>query len=163
MWSSSSHFSNCRHLARVRVPGEYTSNFSNLASSSRYPLNYSASSWYSLIKPLAAGMAITAWQGSQDDERTMKHVIHTNCQLPINSTFNNTTLPYFTVTKLEWISDPRKELPQVVLDSWSNFSDWNPFHPTPGIVTSSGTFAMTPDTWGILTPPSPYPGIISET
>lgn len=162
-WSPSNQFSRSQNA--VRVASGYTRKLPSSKFNSTYPANFSASPWYELIKPLAAGVAITAWQGSQDDEQTLKRVIRTDsvARLPINSTLDDVTLPYFAVTKLEWIPHPKEELPQVVLNSYKNLSDWNPFHPMPGIVSVSGAFALIPDTWGVLTAPSHSPAIVSET
>jgi hypothetical protein len=102
--------------------------------------------------------ASTAWQDSPEDERTMKRVIRSIGHLPINSTLNNVTLPYFAVTKLEWIRDPMKEVPQMLALSM-NRSDLNPL----GNTIRARTFALIPDTWGGVSVPSPYTGIISET
>ena len=93
----------------------------------------------------------------------MKHVIRNVDQFPINSTLNNATLPYFAVSKLEWIRDPVRELPRVVLQSYLNDSDWNPFRPIPNFITRPGVFALIPNSWGVVTPPDPYTGIMSET
>jgi hypothetical protein len=41
----------------------------------------------------------------------MKRVIDGIAHLPINLTLRNVTLPYFAVTKLEWIKDPKKDFP----------------------------------------------------
>ena len=64
---------------------------------------------------LTSGFASTAWLNSLEDERTMKRVIDSIAHLPINSTLRNVTLPYFAVTKLEWIEDPKKDFPRQVV------------------------------------------------
>jgi len=63
---------------------------------------------------LASGFASTAWLNSPQDERSMKRVIDSVAHLPINSTLNNVTLPYFAISKLEWIRDPMTEIPQTL-------------------------------------------------
>ena len=160
-WSPSSNFAKDQTTAKIG-PG-YTGHLSDDPFNSIFPPNYSAPGFYSLCRQMASGAAIIAWQESQDDERTMKRVLRPDLvgRLPINSTLGNVTLPYFAVTKLEWISDPMKEFPQVVLNSYRNVSRWNPFHSSDFIGTALGTFAMIPDTWGI--PPSLYAGTVSET
>ena len=162
-WSSSHSFSGDRKV--VGLDGGYTGNMSDPAFSYLFPLNYSASpiSLYSVGRPLAASLAGTAWQGSQDTERAMKRVTRSVAQFPVNSTLNNATLPYFAVSELEWIRDPVRELPQVVLQSYLNDSDWNPFRPIPNFITHPGVFALIPNSWGVLTPPDSYTGIMSET
>jgi len=63
---------------------------------------------------LASGFASTAWLNSPQDERTMKRVIDSVAHLPINSTLNNVTLPYFAISKLEWIRNPMTEIPKTL-------------------------------------------------
>ena len=110
---------------------------------------------------MAAGFAGTAWQGSQNDERTMKRVIRAVEQLPINSNLDSVMLPYFAITKLDWIKDPTTQLTQGLLQSIAIKSNWNPFNSS---YNPPGTFALVPENWDALTPPaSPYSGIISET
>ncbi len=70
----------------------------------------------SLDNTLTSGFASTAWLNSLEDERTMKRVIDNIAHLPIDSTLNNVTLPYFAISKLEWIRDPITEIPQTLLD-----------------------------------------------
>jgi len=130
-----------------------------------FPLNFSdaLNGVYGVSPPIMNSVAIIAWQGSRDDHRTMKRVLfETDSEPPINSTLNNITLPYFAVSKLEWIKDPVAELPPTVLDSHLNLSDWNGFR-RGDLFAKSGTFAIIPEAWGIVSPPSPYTGIISET
>jgi len=93
---------------------------------------------------MASSLAIAAWQGSQEDKRTMKRVLRSVASLPINSTLNNVTLLYFAVNKLEWIRDPMREPPQEMIQSRSRFSNWNPFNSD---VKIPGTFALIPDAW----------------
>ena len=76
---------------------------------------------------------------------------------------NNIALPYFSISKLEWIEDPVNELSPLVLRAHDNLSDWNPFYVGPNIVAGPGTFAIIPDAWGVVSPPSAYNGIITET
>ena len=110
---------------------------------------------------MAAGLAGTAWQGSRNDERTMKRVIRAVEQLPINSNLDSVMLPYFAITKLDWIKDPTTQLTQELLQSIAIKSNWNPFNSS---YNPPGTFALVPENWDALTPPtSPYSGIISET
>jgi len=56
-----------------------------------------------------------------------------------------------------------KELRPALLNSYRNDSDWNPFRPIPNYISPAGTFALIPDTWGVLTPPGPDTGIVSNT
>jgi hypothetical protein len=90
-----------------------------------------------LDNTLTSGFASTAWLNSLEDERTMKRVIDSIAHLPINSTLNNVTLPYFAISKLEWIRDPNTEIPQTV-DLLNNGSG-NPF-----TKYSTGLFALIP-------------------
>ena len=161
-WSSSHRPSGKQEV--VGIEAGYTGDLSDVAFSYLYPLNYSASplSLYSVGRPLAASFAGTAWQSQSANAQTMKRVIRSVAHLPINSTLNNVTLPYFAVTKLEWIKDPVKELRPALLQSYLNDSDWNPFRSITNYISMPGTFALIPDTWGVLTPPDPDTGIVSE-
>jgi len=145
------------------VPNDVDWSLYNYSDPDKYLLtpSYSNSSTYARGTPMAAGFAGTAWQGSQNDERTMKRVIRAVEQLPINSTLDSVTLPYFAITKLDWIKDPTTQLTQELLQSIAIKSNWNPFNSS---YNPPGTFALVPENWDALTPPtSPYSGIISET
>jgi hypothetical protein len=83
------------------IPGEQPQGNSNATS-------------VSFDNTLTSGFASTAWLNSPEDERTMKRVIDSVAHLPINSTLNNVTLPYFAISKLEWIRDPMTEIPQTL-------------------------------------------------
>jgi hypothetical protein len=115
--------------------------------------------YYSLGGKLAPSLASSTWKDSLADKWTMRRLLFNAPDLPINSTLNNVTLPYFSVTKLEWIKDPEFELPTSIIQSCLNNSDLNPlndgYHAT--------IFLLIPDVWGGAIIPTPYTGIISET
>ncbi len=145
----------------------YTGDLLNKTFNSQFPFNLSATSTtgtvnlYSVIPPIANGLAIIAWQGSRNDSRTMKRTIASD--IPINSTLTNVTLPYFANIKLEWIKDPMRELDPVVLQSHIDISDWSPFIVDGIPYALPGTFAIIPDVWGVVNPPPSYNGIVNET
>ena len=117
---------------------------------------------YSAEVSTASNLVPIAWplQGSQDDEGTMKRVTSTVAHLPVNSTLKSVTLPYFSVTKLEWIKDPWTELPQTLIMSVQNLSSYNPFYRR----DVGPTFAMIPRNWSSPTPPpAPFAGTVTET
>ena len=59
----------------------------------------------SAMSAKALGIADTAWSGHEVGT-TMKRVLRSTTNLPVNSTLNNVTIPYFTVDAIEWIKDP---------------------------------------------------------
>ena len=156
-----------RHQNITEIDIGYTGNHSNwtkfnLSYGDKFLLNYSApTSQFSRGTLLAAGSALTAWSGYQDDERTMKRVIRSVAQLPINSTLNSIRLPYFAISKLEWIRDPSAEVPSNTRRLLLNQSAWNPFSSENSV--GPGVFALLPEAWGMVVVPSPYNGTISKT
>lgn len=163
-WSPSRRFLGGQNVTDIPlIPSDVDWSSFNFSDPNKYllPLNYSTSFTYARGTPMAAGLASTAWQGSQNDERTAKRIIRAVEQLPINSTLDSVTLPYFAITKLDWIKDPTTQLTQEQLQSIATKSDWNPFNSS---YNPPGTFTLVPDNWDGLTPPvSPYTGTISET
>ena len=162
-WSSSSALIRGGYISPI--PSDYTGDLSDPSFEQRFPLNISEATlgFYSLGRQRAINEANVAWLGSQGDRRTMKRVLGALRDIPVNSTLTNVTLPYFGINKLEWIKDPINELSLDVLLCHKNSSNWNPFFITPGVLTGAGTFAIVPDTWGVVSPPSLYDGIITET
>ena len=154
------------------VSGGYTGDLRDKTFEAIFPSNFSAvgtkQALYSAMPPFANGLAITAWRESRNDNRTMKRTLSkvgtmTPSEIPTNSTLNNVTLPYFANTKLEWIKDPISELDPVVLQSYKNISNWNPFIMDGKNFAAPGTFAIIPDDWGVANPPLSYKGIVNET
>ena len=148
-WSSSYHL----------TKGERVTRITSASSGDQDNLAFWFSQTNLPVVPLGIsfvpGLASIAWLGSLEQKRTMKRVIRFIHHLPINSTLNNVTLPYFAISKLEWISDPMKVIPQIV--NLSMDLDWNSFK-------LPGGFALTPDSWGgVSESPSPSPGVLSET
>ena len=120
----------------------------------------------------AAHLASLAWprQGSsQDDEQAMKRVTFKVAHLPINSTLSNVALPYFAITKLEWITDPWTELPEKLIQSLQSTSGYNPFYysqydPDYTYQQLVYSFALIPDNWNEPTlAPAPFTGTVTET
>lgn len=162
-WSSSNGFIEGGNLPDI--PTGYIGDFSDPDFIFRFPLNFSDSEVgvYSVGAQSANGYAINAWQGSRDDQKTMKRIVLSAFTIPINSTLNNITLPYFAISELEWIKDPVNELPPAILQSFGNNTNWNPFVPGFNLIGPAGTFAIIPDSWGVVSPPPPYNGIVTET
>ena len=108
---------------------------------------------------IAAGMADTAWGNSNDDKATMKRVLHSSQNLPINSTLNNVTVPYFTVDAFEWIKDPDS-----TLGDHEKGAFWLPGVSKPQ-VSATLTMGLIPDMkWGpSLNSTFPSPTMVSET
>jgi hypothetical protein len=159
IWSSSYGFVGG---GKMGVPSGHIGDWSNEQFLSVLPLNFSSDrhDLYLMGAQGAAGYSTIAWQGSRNDSGTMKRVLDLDSELPINSTLNNITLPYFAVSKLEWIKDPISELSPTILHSSRNLSDWNPFYLK---TILPGTYVILPDAWGVVSPLSPDSGIVSET
>ena len=89
--------------------------------------------------------------------------------LPINSTLSNVALPYFAVTKLEWIKDPWTELPEGLILSLRSASGYNPlfysqYDPDYTHRQLVYSFALIPVNWDEPTPPPvPFTGTVTET
>jgi len=151
-WSSSNSFIDGGKLTNISAAGPI-----------RTTLNLSSWDYNPMYAQLANGYAINAWQGSRESQGIMKRVVESAFSIPTNSTLNNITIPYFAVTNLEWIKDPIREVPPVVIQSFMNISkDWNPFRLHPLLLSVPGTFAIIPDTWGIGS--GPLDGaIVTET
>ena len=133
---------------------EFNSSYGNTI-----PLNYSMPSELSRGPVHASASALAAWYGSRDDERIMKRTIRSDAQLPINTTLNSIRLPYFAVTKLEWIRNSLTEVPREAKTRYFETSTWNPFW----VDGSTGNFMLLPDAWGVVAVPSDYNGTISKT
>lgn len=101
--------------------------------------------------------------GGNFEKGILKRALPSTAGLNINSTIANVTLPFFSVTSLEWILDPMSTLPldQIDVCNSSNLrlsvsEESNPLRPL------SGTLALIPDTaWSPR--PFPPPSIVSET
>ena len=116
----------------------------------------------------AAGIASSSWGGT-NETAAMKRVLPTTRYLPINSTLNNVTVPYFTVRALEWIADPMHTLSPEQIHSVEQTN------PLLSISSSSNplqivapTVALIPDKpWAPMRNGSsfysPAPSVISET
>jgi len=149
-WSSSHHVS-----GRQRITGIHSGYTGDLSSYGPPPLFLSSNS-------LASGFASTAWHDLQGDTRVMKRVIQSLAQVPVNSTLNNVTLPYFAISEIEWVEEPMEELPRAVALALNSTSDQNPFSRSSSYALP-GVFALIPDTWGHNeTLPSSYDGIVKE-
>ena len=161
-WSSSNGLIHGGNISQV--PSGDTGDMSSSYFTTFFPLNLSQATvgLYSIAQQWAVGYAILAWD-AQGGHRTMKRVIGAARDLPTNSIVNNITLPYFSISKLEWIEDPINELPPLVLRAHDYLSDWNPFLLGLNVFAYEGTFAIIPDEWGVANPPSAYNGIIMET
>jgi len=157
------------------IPDWSKYNFSNPMHHLQQGHSRSSIATYRKDMVTAAYLALMAWpwqDSSQDGERTMKRVTSRVAHLPIDSTLSNVTLPYFAVTKLEWITDPWTELPEKLIQSVRSTSLFNPFYNADWQFDSDGahgqlvhTFALIPDAdWDMATPPpTPFTGTVTET
>lgn len=106
----------------------------------------------------AAGLVSLAW-GRNVEKDVMKRVLPSASGLNINSTISNVTLPYFSVTVLEWVSDP-DSLPEDQRNISRIEASVSSFHASRPLVLGMGTFI--PDTpWNDTL--ALYPSVISET
>ena len=116
------------------------------------------------VSARALGIADTAWGGLKAGT-TMKRILQSTTHLPVNSTLNNITIPYFTVDAIEWIknpalnaSDPADSITQHDIDAVQPGGSFNPYF-VGALVT-----AFIPDgAWGPPTTGYPSPTTISET
>jgi hypothetical protein len=118
------------------------------------------------VSARALGVADTAWGGYKAGT-TMKRVLSSTSHLPVNSTLNNVTVPYFTVDAIEWIKNPVLNDPNP-----ANRIDQHDIDAIqPGALGSSYPYfvatlvaALIPDGgWDPPTTPFPPPSKISET
>lgn len=106
----------------------------------------------------AAALASLAW-GRDAERGVLKRVLPSIARLNINSTITNVTLPFFSVTALDWIRDPLNTLPPDQLDisrinsNMSASGVLNPLQP--------GVGAVIRDAWSAS--PFPSPSAASET
>lgn len=114
----------------------------------------------------AAGLANVAWgRDSQNSPEILKRVLPSAAQLEMNSTITNVTLPYFSVSKIEWIKDPGSTLTsdQLTLDQACSKVTLYPGGECP-LVKEWNTVALVPDEPAIWTNRSfPSPSYVSET
>lgn len=113
----------------------------------------------------AGGFASLAW-GRNSQSSPMKRVVLSSALLEINSTISNVTLLYFSVTKIEWVEDPEKNLTPDELAVGSigcNKTTLNEPSECP-LIRRTGIVAPIPDTpaWGNRSYPL-SPSIVSET
>ena len=159
----------------IAIPGSSTlQDWSEYNSSYRIYQEHSESHYdgYTKDAVAAAHLASLAWsqQGfSKDDERAMKRVTYKVAHLPINSTLSNVSLPYFAITKFEWIKDPWTELPEKLIPSLRSPSGYNPlfyarYDPDYTSRQLVYNFALIPDNWDEPIPaPAPFTGTVTET
>jgi len=99
----------------------------------------------------------------------MKRVSSKVAHLPINSTLSNVALPYFAITKLEWIKDPWTELPEKLFQSLNSTSGYNPLYYSQSDLEYTYehlayNFALISDNWDEPTLfPTPFTGTVTET
>ncbi|KEP46979.1 putative transmembrane protein, partial [Rhizoctonia solani 123E] len=117
--------------------------------------------WRQRVTVQAAGFVTSAWQPG-DPKGALKRTLHSATGLDVNSTITNVTLPYFSVTSLEWISNTTHDISSYQKDVdkfWRNIGVGYS-----SALTVPGTVAMIPDqnsTWQNGSFPSPQ--IRSET
>ncbi|EEB99172.1 hypothetical protein MPER_01199, partial [Moniliophthora perniciosa FA553] len=105
----------------------------------------------------ASGLASMAW-GANGDTSMTKRVVKATQHLPVNSSLNNVTLPYFNIKSLEWVKDPiANQSDKVLLNTFK--LDFNPL----GNVTTT-TVAILQDAWELDEMRQfPEPTMIEET
>lgn len=109
----------------------------------------------------ATGLASLAWGRNAETGVIMKRVLRSTDGLNINSTVANVTLPYFSVTALEWISDPLNSLSPDQLNVTKIREDIGTFEGSSPIAVR-GMCAFIPDSPRNATS-FPSPSAISET
>jgi hypothetical protein len=112
------------------------------------------------VSAKALGIADTAWDSKIGT--TMKRVLRSTANLPINSTLTNVTVPYFSIDAFEWIHDPSSTITQqqIALLSPGLPGGNNPYF------TATLVVALIPDTDGWNPPTTttfPSPTTISQT
>ncbi|KAG8739648.1 hypothetical protein FRC10_005350 [Ceratobasidium sp. 414] len=93
----------------------------------------------------AAGYVNTAW-GRNFELGVLKRVIPSADDIPVGSIIANVTLPYFSVTSLEWIKKPAQALAASQLDTYdsvpANLSTFGSDNP---LLSGSGALALIQD------------------
>lgn len=107
----------------------------------------------------AAGNVAIAW-GHDIEKGVLKRVLPSSAGLNINSTISSVTLPYFSVTGIEWIADPSN-----LSEDQRDLSQVTPKLVTQGsanpLMVSTGTAALIPDAaWSAR--PFPQPSVVTE-
>lgn len=113
----------------------------------------------------AGGLASLAW-GRDPQNDALKRVLPSSFLLAVNSTISNVTVPYFSVTKIEWIEDPGRKLTSEQLAvTQSGCSKTILYQGTEcPLYRLPGTLALIPDTPSAWTNRSyTSPSIVSET
>lgn len=109
----------------------------------------------------ASGYISLAW-GRNVETGVMKRILPAAANLNINSTITNVTLPYFSVSALEWIQDPQMTLPPEQLNITkivANMSAYGAVSPL-----QYGVAAFISDApWNVTTLSIPPSFAISET
>lgn len=99
----------------------------------------------------AAGLSNLAW-GRDVEKGVMKRVLPSTYGLSINSTVANVTLPYFSVTSLEWVADPMT-LPESQRNLGEIISRLSTYGATRSLLLGAG--ALIPDfPWNKTAPPA---------
>ena len=95
--------------------------------------------WSDAIIEHATASASLAWVTNQpnstdttEPSTIFRRVITTTQYLPVNSTLNNVTVPYFVVDDFEWIRDP-DPLPEKLQSLFLNFNKPSPYFSLNGI------------------------------
>jgi len=125
----------------------------------------------SSVIDLGTASANLAWVDIQSNSTnitepstTFRRVLPGARFLPVNSTVNNVTVPYFVVTDFEWIKDPDSILTKNQTNFLSDYSTFSPY-----FSGSYGRMGLLPDDdkeWGPQNPNSNStldPHIVSET
>lgn len=108
----------------------------------------------------AVGDISLAW-GRSTEKGVMKRAITSIAGLDVNSTITNVTLPYFSVTAFEWVSNPSDSLPPEQLNTTNIGTKLGAYKSTIGPL-QQGVGVLIPDTPWTATP-FPSPSIVSET
>lgn len=98
----------------------------------------------------AAGLASIAW-GRSAEKGVMKRVLPSTYGLNINSTIAKVTLPYFSVTALDWVADPMS-LPESQRDVPAIIAKLSTYGAPRSLLLGCG--ALIPDSpWNSTSPP----------
>jgi hypothetical protein len=125
------------------------------------------SDWQDAVIEQATASASLAWVTNQPNSANMtepstmfRRILTTTQYLPVNSTLNNVTVPYFVVDDFEWIRDP-DPLPKQLRPLFHDFMKPSPYF------SLNGIGGLIPDRkWG---PPAPWtrnlgnPVVVSES
>lgn len=107
----------------------------------------------------SAAMGDVTWGTTGNNSTMMTRVLQGGDLLPIGSTFQTLTVPFFVVELFQWIKDPNSTLTLQQQTLLFNYAGYSPY------ITRNGWLGLIPDTaWGPLTNTNMTdPAIVAET